>query len=689
MKHRITITLVFALLQLLNTLNVSAEVYSGTCGTNLTWTLDTATGVLKIDGTGDMKNYVLPSQIPWRKYIEEIKSVEIGNDVTSIGKGAFYNCSEITTFKLGASIAKIDGGAFNKCRNVKSIVIEEGNTTFDSRDKCNAIIESSTNTLLIGCPSTTIPNGVTSIGDKAFSYTNSPKEIFIPASVTSIADNAFNGCTDINSIVVAAENTVYNSANNCNAIIETASNTPILVCDNTIITSNVTKIDVSVFRRTNIKRIKIEAGHPLYDSRDNCNAIIETKTNTLILGFDLTVIPSSVTKIGREAFMDCSFSSINLPSSLTDIGNKAFYRCSELASITLPSSITTINDSTFQGCSKLDNLVIPNSITSIGNYSFSGCKLTNITIPNSVTQMGIRAFSGCKFTSFTFPESITEIPNYIFQSCTNLQYCKLPNNLTLIGDGAFRDCNHLKEINIPEGVTQIGQGAFTSCEQLTEIKIPNTVKKIKDIAFSCCQGLTSLFIPKSVTRIGLNILSGCSNISKIVVDSENEYYDSRGGCNAIITTETGNLLTGCVNTVIPTGVKYIGWSAFSNLQGLKTITLPHTIISISCGAFSNCKNLTTVYCYATVPPELCLSALPGNITAIYVPETSVSSYKAAENWRSYNILAMDPATSVQLLQDNSSKNCKESPIYDIMGRKINYPTQKGIYIQNGVKWTKH
>lgn len=748
MKHKIQITLLFAFVQIINALNVSAEVYTGSCGTGVSWQLDTETEVLKIDGAGSMRNY--PVRAPWYKYRASLKTVEIGNEVTEIGRNAFRGCSEITSIKLGASLLG-DIYEFDGCHNIHSIVIDEGNTIYDSRDNCSAIIRKNTNTLIMGCINTTIPNGVTEIGSSAFVGSNCPKDIVIPASVTNIADGAFNGCTEINSIVVDKANATYNSENNCNAIIETATGTPILLCNNTIITSSVKNIDVDAFRAAGLTKIKVEEGHPLYDSRDNCNAIIETKTNTLLLGFDTSFIPTSVTRIGKGAFSKCTFSSINLPASLTVIESKAFSGCANLTEIKLPNTLTSISDSTFQGCSSLDNIIIPNSITSIGAGAFAGCELnniiipnsvtsigegafegcklinftfpssvttiakrtfaycksaitipntvtsigeeafygcafTNITIPNSVTEIGTRAFSRTKLTSFTFPTSVTVIPDYVFQSCQNLQSVTIPNTVAVIGDGAFYQCDKLQNVDIAEGVQIIGRGAFHNCYSLKEITIPNSVGRIGTLAFTGCRELTSIFIPQSVYYIGDGILSGCPKVTSIVVDSNNAFYDSRGGCNAIIDKMTGKLLAGCKNTVIPTCVTSIGWCAFDGALGLQSITLPNTVKSIEAGAFNGCDFMKTINCYATTPPEFDFySSFPNSLVDVYVPESSVAAYKAAKYWRNYNILPMDPATGVQNLHGDVNKQNEGGIMYDLTGCRICAPAKNGIYIQNGVK----
>jgi hypothetical protein len=128
-----------------------------------------------------------------------------------------------------------------------------------------------------------------------------------------------------------------------------------------------------------------------FDSRDNCNAIIETATNILIAGCKNTTIPNSVTSIGRGAF-----------------GN-----CSTLTSITIPNSVTSIGDYAFDGCSGLTSVTIPNSVTSIGNYAFYDCyNLTSVTIPNSVASIGNYAFSGCYRLSRI--EVLSTEPPYIY-----------------------------------------------------------------------------------------------------------------------------------------------------------------------------------------------------------------------------------------------------------------------------------
>ena len=207
--------------------------------------------------------------------------------------------------------------------------------------------------------------GLTSIGDETFNRCSKLTSITIPNSVTSIGDYAFNGCCDLASIIIPnnVKRIGYQAFSGCFGLISIT------------IPNSVTSIGTSAFYScTSLASIIVESGNTVYDSRDNSNAIIETSTNTLILGCKNTVIPISV----------------------TSIGNYAFDGCSNLTSITIPNSVTSIGEQAFSECTNLNSITIPNRVASIGNYAFDGCSnLTSITIPNSVTNIGTHAFYGC------------------------------------------------------------------------------------------------------------------------------------------------------------------------------------------------------------------------------------------------------------------------------------------------------
>ncbi|MBP5723852.1 MAG: leucine-rich repeat domain-containing protein, partial [Bacteroidales bacterium] len=241
----------------------------------------------------------------------------------------------------------------------------------------------------INLTSVTIPNSVTSIGQMAFRGCTSLTSITIPNNVTFIGDGAFGGCP-ISTITIP---------------------------------NSVTSISSTAFSSQYITSINVTSGNTKYDSRDNCNAIIETATNTLIMGCKNTEIPNSVTSIGDNAFSGCDVTSITLPNSITSIGKSAFYSCKNLTSLAIPNNVTSIGERAFDGCTSLSSITIPNGVASIGQYAFYECtNLTSITIPNSVTSIGGWAFYNCNgLTSITIPSSVTSIGTCAFQNATNIR----------------------------------------------------------------------------------------------------------------------------------------------------------------------------------------------------------------------------------------------------------------------------
>ena len=248
----------------------------------------------------------------------------------------------------------------------------------------------------------------------------------------------------------------------------------------------------------NIKKLKVAEGNPNYISPNDCNAIIEKETKTLIAGCATTVIPENVTSIGANAFRDNEgLTSITIPSSVTSIGSSAFYKCSGLTSVTISNSVTSIGSSAFSGCSKLTSVTIPNSVTSIGSFAFSGCsKLTSITIPNGVKSIEEYTFAGCSdLASVTIPNSVTSIGIRAFNRCSALTSLEIPNSVTSIDNFAFDGCSGLTSISIPSSVTSINRYAFDGCSGLESVtSLATTPPQAEETAFTKFD--IPLYVPK-------------------------------------------------------------------------------------------------------------------------------------------------------------------------------------------------
>lgn len=230
-----------------------------------------------------------------------LTSVSIGNNVTEIGGGTFFD-SGLTSIIIPESVKVIAYSTFWNCNNLERIVVAAGNSVYDSRDNCNAIIETSSNTLISGCKNTVIPNSVTAIGEAALMSCRTLTSITIPNSVKTIAKLAFYYCDSLTSITIP---------------------------------SSVSFIGEEAFGAcVGLERIVVAANNSVYDSRDNCNAIIKTSSNTLVSGCKNTVIPNSVTEIGCAAFVYCSdMTSMIIPDNVKKIGKEAFFGCSSLKDV--------------------------------------------------------------------------------------------------------------------------------------------------------------------------------------------------------------------------------------------------------------------------------------------------------------------------------------------------------------------
>ncbi|MGN0635823.1 MAG: leucine-rich repeat domain-containing protein, partial [Acutalibacteraceae bacterium] len=421
-------------------LTASAESYSGTCGKNLTWTLDTETGTLAITGTGEM------GDVPWHDYRSVIQKVQIANGVTSIGESAFEYCPSLTDITIPDSVTSIGNNAFYYCTSLTSI---------------------------------TIPNSVTSIGDAAFIDCVSLTDITIPNSVASIGKCALGRCISLANIAVDPKNQFYSS--DWEGVLFNKNKTTLIqfpACNELkeyTIPNGVTNIeDYAFYNSTSLTEITIPDNVISIGERtfEDCTSLTEI------------MIPNSVASIGAYAFYGCiSLIGIKLPDSVTNIGGRAFSETgfyndksnwtdnvlyigrhliaayNDIAGIySVKNGTMYIADEAFYACTALTSITIPNSVTIIGARAFYQCTgLTNITLPEELINIGWATFCCCgSLSSIVLPNSVTSIENWAFSHCPSLTSITVPDDVTSIGGDAFADCSSLNYVHIPASVTNIG-----------------------------------------------------------------------------------------------------------------------------------------------------------------------------------------------------------------------------------------
>lgn len=319
----------------------------------------------------------------------------------------------------------------NLLETVQTIKVDVDNPKYDSRNNCNAIIESSTNKLIAGCVNTKIPDDVVEIDEGAFSGTGI-SQIKLPDGLRRIGNYAFSKCTQLRSLTIPA---------------------------------SVSEIGKEIFKSaSNITKISVDENNQKYDSRENCNAIIETKTNTLIYGCG-NIVPNGVTKIGDYAFSGCkNLVEIKLPDSVTSIGQWCFSK-SSLKSIVIPDSVTEIGDAAFWECRALEKITIP--AAKFGSHAFyeSG-SLSEVYFSDSVKCLDMRQFTNGDASScddvkpfkhlkeLRFSASLEKIENlnYYFQDIDTLVFeGHIPET-----NGSFKECK-IKELIINQSRKHAGE----------------------------------------------------------------------------------------------------------------------------------------------------------------------------------------------------------------------------------------
>lgn len=397
----------------------------------------------------------------------EIKHLVINEGVKYIEPYAFFRCPNLQSVYIPSTFVCApchDEGLFIGCSNLCSITVDERNEEFDSRDNCNAIISTEDNTLILGCYSTKVPPTVTTIGHDAFRQCQKLERIILPEGVKKIEYCAFKNCPNLKE--VSLPNTLDSLGGD---LFEGCMSLTSIT-----IPRGVSKISSRVFSGCHtLQDVKVSRLNRIFDSRNNCNAVIDSAQDTLVAGCGSSVIVEGIKGIGAFAFANSSLRSIKIPRSVRTIGSRAFSQCRFCNTIEVHPKNPVYNSK--NNC----NAIIE---TATGKL-VQGCSLT--CLADGVTDIGDYAFWGIPMPSYlVIPEGVEVIGERAFSRFNGIAYVQMPTSLKLIKQHAFAGCDGLYYVDLSRCSPRIEEFAFSGCSSLRAIDFSPIYGKISETAFA-------------------------------------------------------------------------------------------------------------------------------------------------------------------------------------------------------------
>jgi len=567
--------------------------------------------------------------------LSSLKTLTIGNSVTTIDYSIFSGLPELTKLILGRpELSPVNMsvaiGAFNGSSKLDSLSLN-----------CNLQItnySTGATSPFSTISSLTIGDHVNSIGNYAFIGCNKLLNINVPNAVTSIGNSVFAGCTKVTDITLG------------NSLAQLG--TGVFTGCSSLLNINVNNANVSyssingvLFSFDKLTLIQYPCGRSGSYEIPAQVKTIGTSAFSMCTGLQSVTIPQSITSIQSSAFANCSGMTDvtighadSISTAVVSISTDAFTNCVAIATLALNKTIsfTSGDYSPFKNLTTLTTLYVGNGVGSIPNYAFSGCtglSLVRLGQNNSIVNTPINvlvgAFYGCvnfrtlelnRSVNVTYYESspfvsITDlrigkgtisIGNQGFYQCVNLVNISYSMDKLNIGDNAFQGCSKLASFNF-SGIKTLGQGAFYGCTSLSSVTIPTSIKTIQPYTFYGCTALSSVSLNDSITHIGESAFYGCTAITNLTIPKNLKTIDTYAfaKCSGVTSLTMGASLTGigvsafsdcsALSSIdFPASLRTIGDNAFQNCKGLLSLYIPSTLTTVGSGAFTGCTGITKI-----------------------------------------------------------------------------------------------
>ena len=473
---------------------VDKVIANGTCGTNATWEVYQS-GKLVINGSGAVDNFADRYSMPWYEYINDIKYVVVGKDITSIGNFAFaYALAlETVTFEEGSKLENIGAASFLYVHNLFEIVI---------------------------------PETVTKIGNNAFSYCKALTNITIPQDVTLIYPTSFNKCTKV--VLDVADGTYGEQYAKNNGLSYTVRDYVDAVVASGVCGNNAT------WTLYKSGKLVIDG----FGAMDNYTGKETTPWAAYLTKISAVVIGKDITHVGNFAFAYATNAKTLIfeeGSKLETIGAASFLYLHYVTEVTIPETVTKIGNNAFSYCKALTNITIPQDVTLIYPTSFNKCTKVVLDVADGTYGEQYAKNNGLSYTVRDYVDAVVAsgvcgnnatwtlyksgklvidgfgaMDNYTGKETTpwaayltKISAVVIGKDITHVGNFAFAYATNAKTLIFEEGskLETIGAASFLYLHYVTEVTIPETVTKIGNNAFSYCKELISVVVRESVTLI--------------------------------------------------------------------------------------------------------------------------------------------------------------------------------------------
>lgn len=577
-------------------------------------------------------------------YKRIVETVKIGDRVTKLPSDAFNAFEKLKSISIPQSVSSIGGGAFYNCTELESIDIK-------------AAIDTIPNAFLKGCTSlkaVTIPESANHIGWDAFYNCQSLEAVTIPAKIKSIDGAAFRNCKSLKSIIIpgTVDSIGRRTFADCDLLTDLQFNHG----------PNRLAFNVTAFENSPVASLMLDRDLDLRPDTPE-SSIYERyfkSLSDLKLGDNLTIIPAYLCFSGEyypySGYVTPEITELTIPDGVVEIGYRAFSTV-PIKTLTLPNSVKIIGKSAFLTC-EIETLKMSENVETIGEYAFSSNRqLKQVKLPNTLKEIGYCAFSSTGLTSIEIPSSITKLEESVFNTNAPMKSVTIPANIKMIG----QYCVNAEKVYIEDSLEPVEFEQDEAFKGIMQLYIGRDIVMPLDYngapyGFTEMEGLRRLTVGNLVTEINENLFKECPVLSKVEFGSG-------------LKTIRKGAFKGCAlrDVVIPPTVTTIEEGAFLLNNELETVTIGSGIESMAEDAFGDDYDIKNLYITAPNPPTIYDSTFGDYKTNVFVIPSSMDVYKGCTPyWSKFSYQPMVKAERIEI-QANQTKASVEGD-----GNQIQY-----------------